>query len=121
MGHQPGDALAIMGKSATGQDHATACPDHLAIGELRAVDAPIAEQAHSRLVGEQGHAKVQGTAQQAGNQGVAVDQLQAAPMQQQVAAMAQHALGNVQGRLRRAAGVEEGCHVGPRRCPYPPG
>jgi len=33
-------------------------------------------------------------------------------MQQQVAAMAQQALGNVPGRLRRAAGIEEGCQVG---------
>ncbi|MNC57168.1 hypothetical protein D3C75_1068120 [compost metagenome] len=54
------------------------------------------EQAAHRCFGEQLDLAVQRAAQQAGDQGVAVDQLQAAAVPQQVAEMAQQAPGRVQ-------------------------
>jgi hypothetical protein len=110
--HQLRDALAVMREATAGQHHTTACVDDLAIGKQCAADPSFAQQAAGRFVGQQCHAKVQGAAQQARHQRVAIDQLQAATVQQQVAAMAQQALANMQRRLGRAGGVEEGGHVG---------
>ncbi|MNN02015.1 hypothetical protein D3C81_1146520 [compost metagenome] len=109
--HQLRDALAVMGKAATGQHHATPRLDLLAIGTLRAADACTSQQGNGRFVGQQRDAQVEGAAQQAGHQRVTVDQLQTAPVQQQVAAVAQQAFGHMPSRPGRLASIEESGHV----------
>ena len=91
MGDQLRDALSIMRETTARQDHAatgmnvhwTASLQH----DSASNPAVIAEQARHGAVDQQFNFAVQGTAQQACNQGVAVDQLQATSVQNQIASM----------------------------------
>lgn len=100
MGEQAGDALLIVGEAATREDHAAPGVDlGQATGRFDARAGhprTVAQQFPHGGFSQQAHVAIQRAFEQAANQCVAVHQVHATAMTQQVAGMAQQALAGVE-------------------------
>ena len=108
---QPGAARGIVRKAAAGQHHAPRRAQHRAIRQHHALHPVLAQQGGDVGAGAQIHPEVERRTQQPARQRIAVAQVHAAPMQRQVARMAQHALRGMQEGAWRAGQRHEGAQI----------
>ena len=117
-------AVLVVGEAAAGQHHAAPCRDlHAAFGcghHGAGHALALAQQAAHGAAHADVHAALQGRGRQRRDQRVAVDQAQAAPVQQPVAPQAQHQFRHVPERRGLARRVQEVAQLGARGDAQPP-